>query len=148
MRTYTYKKVLLQYITHIVVVIITIISYPPILHAFAQTVCLVASGQKTHSATLKTEHAQELEQKSITLFLQEYGTVQEDIVLNIDIPKSMIPKNAWGRVAIKSSIIFKDGSMHTGHIHVLEGVPESILRFTKKGLYELTISLGYLIKST
>lgn len=87
-------------------------------------------------------------QENVLLSLPAHGRIGEEILLHIDIPQDAMPTNAWGRVAVKSSVTLEDGTMQKGQVKVLEGVPETTMHFTQKGLYELTISVGYLVKST
>lgn len=106
-----------------------------------------ASTSASTSAPTSAENLSK-EPQSVTLSLQEHGTVQEEIILHVDIPQDVMPANAWGRVAIKSTITLEDGTVQKGNVEVLEGVPETTMHFPQQGLYELTISVGYLVKST
>lgn len=144
----TYNTTLSPYYISIVIFFIFVIFYTLTYPSFAQTTNCVLVKEQIPTTEIETNHVEALKQEAVTLTLQEQGMVHEEIILHVNIAQGMMPANAWGRVAIRSSITLEDGSIQEGRLEVLEGVPETTMHFPQKGMYELTISVGYLIKST
>lgn len=148
MRPPIYMNFLLHYSIYIVFLAILVTQLSFMNHSFAHSETCMSTQEHTQTTEISTECSQKCTQEPLTLTLQDHGIVHEEIILHVTIPDSMMPANAWGRVAIKSNVTLEDGTIQEGRIEVLEGVPETSMRFPQKGMYELTISVGYLVKST
>lgn len=148
MKKQMHNTILSRHYISIVIFFIFVIFYTRTYPSFAQTTNSVLVEEHIQTTEIETNHVEALKQEAVTLMLQEHGTVHEEIILHVNIAQDMMPANAWGRVAIKSSITLEDGTTQEGRIEVLEGVPETTIHFPQKGMYELTISVGYLVKST